>query len=283
MEQTTTIGDRIADLMARKGVTAYQLAKELGYSGPQKFYKLVAGDAKPGFDSLSDLLNHYPDLSADWLMRGLGPMLSASAAPVPQPASSTPFHAVTSGRVLAVTVDRTGTENILHIPARAQAGYSHSFDEPAYLQDLTPYSLPLFSNGTFRSFEVEGDSMTPTFGHRDTVICQAVDRWDMLAPGHCYVVVVDGNIWVKRLPRAIKSRREVVELVSDNKAYPIHEISATDIIEVWHVRALLSTNIPASTREVQARMLEVLEALGVEQRQMRRIVEGLAPNDAPSA
>jgi hypothetical protein len=233
--------------------------------------------------TLVEIATTYPDLSLDWIVMG---RTAKGPAPVllgVDDQRTLPFHAVTSGRILAVTVDRTGSENILHIPARAQAGYSHSFDEAQYLQDLTPYSLPFFTSGTFRSFEVEGDSMAPTFGHRDTVICQAVDRWDMLAPGHCYVVVVDGNVWLKRLPKAIRNRRDLVEMVSDNRAYPMHEISPTDIREIWHVRAVLSTNIPASTREVQERMLELLEALGVEQQQTRRILESLAPIHAPNA
>ncbi len=295
METTDTLNEvvaaRLKEFIADKQLNVRQASLKLGDANSSKLHKILSGSQGPSLPTLVDLATAFPDLSLDWLILGRTPQapapladsLPGTMAPA-LPASPVVLQrAVTSGRVLAVTVDRTGNENILHIPARAQAGYTHSFDQPQYLQDLTPYSLPMFSSGTFRSFEVEGDSMRPTFEHRDTVIGQFVDRWDMLAPGHCYVVVVDGNVWVKRLQKPVKHRRaDVVELISDNRAYPIHEIVAADIVEIWHIRAVLSTNIPASTREVQERMLELLEALGVEQQQTRRILETLAPADAPS-
>lgn len=289
VEHTTVASTRIRELLAHYELTPYAAAQKMGHTRPSKLYKLLNGEANPGFDTLIEFLDTWPELSAEWLLRGRGPMLTSTSGSavvdvvVTDTARPQALHAVTSGRVLAITVDRTGNENILHIPARAQAGYANSHDEPAYLGDLTPYSLPLFTTGTYRSFEVEGDSMKGTFGHRDIVIGQFVDRWDMLQPGHCYVVVLHDNVLVKRLPRAIKSRRDTVELVSDNRAYPVHEVHASDIVELWHVRGCLTTNIPASTREVQERMLEILEALGVEQQQTRGILESLAPGYAPTS
>ncbi|MBC7449334.1 MAG: S24 family peptidase [Hymenobacteraceae bacterium] len=249
---TETVASRLKAFLAEKQLNTNKASIKLGYGNSTKLHKILSGSQGPSLQTLAELSTTFPDLSLDWLVlgRAVGGQTTAPAIFIADGDKPHPLHAVTTGRVLVATVDRTGNDNIIHIPARAQAGYSHSFDEEQFIRDLTPYSLPMFTNGTFRSFEVEGDSMAPTFGHRDTVICQAVHRLDMLAPGHCYVIVVDGNVWVKRLPKAIKNRRDVVEMVSDNRAYPVHEINATDILEVWHVRAVLSTNIPASSREV---------------------------------
>lgn len=283
---TTDVGDRLSELFAHYQVTPYQAAQKLGHTHASKIYSLVNKRARPSHESLVEILEAWPEISTDWLVMGRGPMLRSEAAGAVMTSNVNPAsgHGVTSGRVLAVTVDRVGNENILHIPARAQAGYSRSHDEPAYLRDLTPYSLPILTTGgTFRSFDVEGDSMKPTFGHRDIVIGQFVERWDLLQPGHCYVVVLSDNVLVKRLPRAVKSKRDSVELMSDNRAYPVHEVPAADILELWHVRGYLSTNIPASGREVQERILELLETMGLEQQQLRRILEERATSGATNA
>ena len=77
MEQKTLVGDRISSLMQHYGLSAYQLAKNLGYEGPQKLYKLVQNKSKPGYETLMDILDKYPELRAEWLMRGQEPMLLA--------------------------------------------------------------------------------------------------------------------------------------------------------------------------------------------------------------
>ena len=61
--------------MSQHNLTAYQFAKTLGYEGPQKLYKLLQNKSKPGYETLMDVLDHYPRLRAEWLMRGVGPML----------------------------------------------------------------------------------------------------------------------------------------------------------------------------------------------------------------
>ena len=62
--------------MQHYGLSAYQLAKNLGYEGPQKLYKLVQNKSKPGYETLMDILDKYPELRAEWLMRGQEPMPS---------------------------------------------------------------------------------------------------------------------------------------------------------------------------------------------------------------
>jgi len=74
VEQDEQVGDRLVALMGSRNLTAYQFAKSLGYEGPQKLYKLLRNESKPGYETLMDVLTHYPLLRAEWLMRGLGPM-----------------------------------------------------------------------------------------------------------------------------------------------------------------------------------------------------------------
>lgn len=93
--QPQQVGDRLMALMERYDLTAYQFAKTLGYEGPQKLYKLLQNKSKPGYETLMDVLDHYPQLRAEWLMRGVGPMMadeepdSAAAKPKKLKAAAT--------------------------------------------------------------------------------------------------------------------------------------------------------------------------------------------------
>ena len=46
--------------------------------------------AKPGFDTLTALLNAYPELNSDWLLLGVGPMLKNGQLPPPVPSEAKP-------------------------------------------------------------------------------------------------------------------------------------------------------------------------------------------------
>src|SRR5690606_1024452 len=64
-------------------------------------------------------------------------------------------------RVLAVTVDANNNENIEMVPVLASAGYLNGYNDPEYLKELPKLSLPMFNQGTYRAFEIKGDSMLP--------------------------------------------------------------------------------------------------------------------------
>jgi SOS-response transcriptional repressor LexA len=286
MEDNDNIGERLKSFLERKNLNVRQASQMLGHEKPSKLYKLVNNDAKPGCDTLIELVNQWPDLSLDWLVMGHDkptPYADSDIAGLPAAARPVvPTRGMDTGRILAVTVDRMGKENIVHVPARVQAGYTRSFDEPAYLQDLTPYTLPFFSNGTLRSFEVEGNSMEPTFRTRDVVVCQYVDRLDLLQPGHCFVVVLSGNVVVKRLHEAITHRRQMVTLYSANPAYRPTQVPAEDILQLWQVRGYISTNVPASLGDAQLRLLRQIDVLGLDPDEVARFLVDQAPNSAPS-
>ncbi|TGD81722.1 helix-turn-helix domain-containing protein [Hymenobacter wooponensis] len=251
MSQETQVGDRIKAFLEAHGLNAYQASQKLGHEKPSKVYKLVNNDAKPGYDTIVELLTAWPDLSPEWLILGTGPMLRGGAAPandLPLFAAKAPVlpeRGISGGRVVAVTVDHTGHENILMVPLRDQAAYAKRHDDPAFLDKLSTFRLPLFASGTFRAFEVDGDELHPGIRRHDVAVCSFVERWDLLAPGSACVVVVPGSVLVRRLPSPITERRQVVELLADNaRIAPMH-VPAADIIELWQVRGYLTTRVPA--------------------------------------
>ena len=58
------------------------------------------------------------------------------------------------------------------VDTKAAAGYPTRYLEPEYYKELPAFKLPGsdYRNGTFRCFQIEGDSMQDTIQHGDYVI-----------------------------------------------------------------------------------------------------------------
>ncbi len=272
-------GGRIKQLFEHYRLSTYEANQKLGYARSSKLYKVLSGDVKPSYETTTDLLSAFPDVSAEWLLMGKGPMLHSAqpaAIEMPKPAAQLPRAVFSSAQVLTVTLDRTGNETTMLVPLSVQAGYPTLCNEAVYLQDMKSYHLPGFEYGEYRAFEVDGDSMYPTFRHRDIVVCKSVDRLDLLKPDECYVVVTHENLLLKRIPAVITDRRGTFELHSDNPAFKPYKLPVEDLQQLWMVRGYLSSNIPGKPDYTAARLMErlqeVIELLGHDYNEVRQFL-----------
>ncbi|MCB0645719.1 MAG: LexA family transcriptional regulator [Saprospiraceae bacterium] len=133
---------------------------------------------------------------------------------------------------------------IAYVPYKAFAGYSHQFQEDAFLGQLQYFSLPdsRFKDGTFRCFEINGDSMLPTFLSGDKVVCSLVYNVyyeQLIKSNHHYVVVTNEDVLLKRVVNDIKENKSI-QLVSDNDTFPPLNCSIDQIKEVWKVEMRLT-------------------------------------------
>ena len=149
-----------------------------------------------------------------------------------------------SFRVLTVVTDADGEERIVHVPVPAQAGYIQEGLESYFFERLPSYSLPdhRFHCGSYRSFDVAGDSMEPTLKSGDKVICDFVEPSQWLSgirDHHVYVVVTRSGLMVKRLINNLHKHRHF-EMHSDNSFYKPVRINVGEIKEIWMVRATLA-------------------------------------------
>ena len=280
MENATSVNDRIKQILAHYQMNASQASQKLGHANSSKLYKFLAGDFKPGYDSLVELLATWPEISGDWLLMGRGPMLRAGVAAVdgvgPPKSAAVAQRGLGSGQVVLVTVDRMGKENTAMVTAQAQAGYARAHNESGGLQDMKAYHVPGFE-GSYRAFEVAGDSMHPTYKHHDIVICSLVDRWDLLRPEESYVLVTAENVLLKRLVAPITDRRGTIELHSDNTGqYGVHTMPVADLLELWMVRGYVSTKAPGRPDSAGERLREAVEELGHNYHEVLRFLKGSA-------
>jgi len=136
-------------------------------------------------------------------------------------------------------------KTIVHIPITAKAGYVDQFNNPVFARELKFYSLPMdyYRHGSFRSFEVEGDSMEPVLNNGEIVVCTKLDDqalWqNNIKTGYVYVVITQNDIVVKRVINLLKDEK-TLQLVSDNTNYPDIIVQQEDIHEIWLVKMKIS-------------------------------------------
>jgi hypothetical protein len=282
MEQQKQIGDRLAAIIEHYGDSVYGAAKKLGHDRPTKLYNFIGHKFKPGFDTLVEVLQTYPEVNPGWLLLGNGEMLTpAKAAEEPKTtkksaAEQAHVHYGGMHAPAVITLNMAGDEGIMLVPTPAQAGYQLAREKPQLLKemDLELLALPQFSGKSHRAFEVEGSSMEPTLWTSDVVIARCVDDWRMVKPRHVYVVVTDETMMVKRIPKPIQNGDEEVELLSDNSYFSPHFIPRETIWEIWEVRGILTTRVPANKEEAFERVAGLLEIMARDSSDMRgRLLE----------
>jgi len=141
-------------------------------------------------------------------------------------------------KVLAISVDANNRENIELVDTKAEAGYLESFRDPEYIKELPKISFPNMPDGSYRGFEIRGDSMLP-LEPGSIVICSYVEQIDHIKDDETYIVVSKEDGLVYKRVRVDKENMQLL-LISDNEAYLPYEIEYEEIDEVWRYYAHLS-------------------------------------------
>ncbi len=147
-------------------------------------------------------------------------------------------------RLLTITVDKKGRENIEMVPVKAHAGYTGSYGDLEFMASLPKFRLPFLpENKTYRCFQVKGDSMLPVT-ENSWVTCSYVDNWENMKDGKAYVVVTksEGIVFKLIYNKLYKSE---LQLVSTNRNYAPYDIHISQVIEIWQFETLNSFEINA--------------------------------------
>ena len=138
-------------------------------------------------------------------------------------------------KVLAVTMDNDQRQNIELVYAKAEAGYLDSFQDPEYIRDLPKMYIPNLPSGTYRAFEINGDSMLP-MPSGSLVVSKYVESLKDIKDDKTYIIIThrDGIVY-KRVNN--HPDKKCITAVSDNPVYPPYTISYSDIREVWRYHA----------------------------------------------
>lgn len=145
--------------------------------------------------------------------------------------------------VVVVTVDSARKENIELVPHKAAAGYLNGFADPEYVRELPKFRLPMLSQGSYRAFEISGDSMLPILPGT-IVVGEYVDDLKNIKNGKTYILVTEREgIVYKRVFNYIDESGKLF-LVSDNRQYAPYQVDASDVVEAWAAKAYISVQFP---------------------------------------
>jgi transcriptional regulator with XRE-family HTH domain len=230
------ISSNIKFLRKKKGLTQQQFADEIGIKR-----SLVGAYEEDRADPKYDLLKKialYFEISVDDF---INETINEKWAPKPK---GNPANL----RILSISVDKEDNENIDMVPMKASAGYLNGYADPEYVAQLPKFYLPMFKQGTFRAFEIKGDSMLPLVSGT-VIIGEYVENWNDVKPGDTYVVLSKSEgVVYKRIGNKYRDNKKL-KLMSDNPTYEPYEISADDILEIWKAKAYLSTQLPTPMPE----------------------------------
>lgn len=142
-----------------------------------------------------------------------------------------------------VTMDTQERENMIMVPIKASAGYAHNMQDTDWYQELPAFQIPLpqYKEGSFRAFQVRGDSMLPVLQPNEWVMGKAVESVRMANDNRIHVVVTADTVVVKKLRKS--EYTDMINLISLNRDYPVIEQPVAQIKELWEVNSKLSFDL----------------------------------------
>jgi len=146
-------------------------------------------------------------------------------------------------QILPILVDAEDNERITLVKQKATAGYLKGLEDASFIEQLPAFSLPFetTSQGTFRAFEIEGNSMHP-IPSGSYIIAQFEDFWKGIKDDSPYIVVSKNEgITYKRI--SVDLRKEVVNLKADHPDYQDYSLALYDVQEFWKAVGYITFNL----------------------------------------
>ncbi len=128
---------------------------------------------------------------------------------------------------------------IQFVPVKAAAGYLSGYGDPDFIDELNTFTLPMMPGGSYRAFEIVGDSMLPTQSG-SVIVGEKLENIDDVKNSNTYIVVSKNEgIVYKRILKSNRSKGKVT-LVSDNPIYEPYNLNIDQILEVWQAQMIIA-------------------------------------------
>jgi transcriptional regulator with XRE-family HTH domain len=147
-------------------------------------------------------------------------------------------------RILATTVDSNNEENIEMVPVKALAGYTASYDDVEFIQELPTFQVPFLPRDKkYRVFPIKGESMLP-LQPGSLVFAEYVEDWTAIKDGTiCIVVTREDGVVLKQVINHLADRKVLI-LNSTNKTYDPYPILGAEIQEIWKFAGYFHNDFP---------------------------------------
>ncbi|MCC2598022.1 helix-turn-helix transcriptional regulator [Sphingobacterium sp. FBM7-1] len=273
MENKTV--NRIKHYLDSKSISLNAFDKAIGV-GNGYFGKQIKRQASVGSDILEKIVCVYPDINPVWLLTGEGQMLLSpeadstkivntpnarnqntmlsnenitSIAPPTNDKNAPPNAPATTtlGLPKVITVAENDREVISLVSTKSAAGYLNGYADPEYIEQLPTLRIPNIGHGTFRAFEIKGQSMSPTLHNSSLGIGQWIESFEDIRDRRIYTIVTRSEgIVTKRVLNRIDDTGRLI-LISDNqnkREYPNILLDPEEVLEMWYLRANLAFEFP---------------------------------------
>lgn len=211
--------DNIRFLRIKKGLSQQSFADDILIMSRDRYSKYENGRSEPPYDVLIKISKYF-NISIDLLLT-----IDIRKYPLEE-ILRLPDNRI----VLPVVVDRLGNNSIEIIPQKASMGYLSGYSDPEYIESLQRISLPFLTNGKYRAFPAQGDSMPP-FKDGSYIIGKYVESIEDLKPKKSYVfVTLNEGISYKRFS---SKNKKSITVSADNSFYEPYEIPLKEIVEIW--------------------------------------------------
>lgn len=228
-EKITEISARIAEILAKEGLTPNNFASKLGYSRSQTIYDIINGKSAPSYDFFNRFaISEYSETySLDWLLTGRGEM---NKEKIEIFSESSQFLAQ-EPRISMEIEQGTPYYNVDFF-----GGFSEIFNSQATVPTCN-IIVPGFEKATVWC-NVTGHSMEPKITHGDIIALRQCEVRD-IQYGEIYAVVLDTIRTIKILRKG--STKEFLRYVPINiKDFDEQEYEISRIIKIFEVIGSIS-------------------------------------------
>lgn len=211
--------DNIRFLRDKKKLSQQSFADDILIISRERYAKYESGRSEPPYEILIKISKYF-HISIDLLLT-----VDIRKYPLEQ-MINLPDNRI----ILPVVVDQLGNNSIEIIPQKASMGYLSGYSDPEYIESLQRISLPFLTNGKYRAFPAQGDSMPP-FKDGSYIIGKYVENLEDMKPHNSYVfVTLNDGISYKRFTSLNKKS---ITVAADNSFYTPYDIPIEEIVEVW--------------------------------------------------
>jgi transcriptional regulator with XRE-family HTH domain len=230
-------------LRHKKNLSQQQLADVL-QAGRSTLAEYERGKTEPNFETLLCLSNFF-EVPIDELLK--------------KDLSLETYQIIKNKelKVLAISIDAQKKGNIELVETKAEAGYLESAQNPEYIKDLPKIFFPNIPEGTYRGFEIQGESMLP-IQPGSIILCRYVENLQQIKNNKTYIIVTqrDGVVYKRVL---LKPDKSSLILLSDNPLFLPYEVAWEDIQEIWeyHAHLAFSDSIQYQENKIDEKLKDI--------------------------
>lgn len=197
---------------------------------------------EPKFNVIQKIAGRF-EINYEWLLLGKGKMQNQEESSSVVADENPDYNRLPS----VITVDSHNEDNIVLVPQKMKAGYLQGYNDKKFISKLPTYRMPGLSNGVFRMFPVEGNSMYPTLTNNSFVVGEFVENWITGIKDNRLYVIISNQVedgLVKRCLNRIEKYNNLICKSDNRRNYPNVNVEPSSIKEVWEVKLHLNFELP---------------------------------------